>query len=396
MGWFPTTLDSDAQSWRFDIVSLLAVIGGSSIEKHKQAITASTFAGFPRILPAPESLLDTDRPTRLPSVKEVNIIGVYSGTRFTELNFFANVIHKLEELEEFEFRSYDITYGENKKADDVEREGKLEGKSTVTIPLRKLCPLNLVTLISILMTIGLFIWAGMIHDGVALVGLATMSLSTSSACLSAQWYPRLATRPTPVEVDPGDIVMKTRHGAFVVVKCSEDITRELYGGAESCHYVFQGRCHQVLLACSTVLLMASIILFSNCGWTMQIAIGAAYIILNILYWALALLTEPQDTWDMSRFDVKETNRKLTRSYTSALWEAIRETEEIDWVRKGGDLAPATKAWDKWLKEAGVECQKPGSTWDPEAAKNKLMAKRASASSTPVVEHAQPILSESRT
>ncbi|RAL01861.1 uncharacterized protein BO80DRAFT_492875 [Aspergillus ibericus CBS 121593] len=374
MGWFPTTLDSDAQSWRFDIVSLLAVIGGSSIEKHKQAITASPFAGFPRILPAPESLLDTERPTRLPSVKEVKIIGVYSGTRFSELNFFANVIHKLEELKEYEFRSYDITYGKIKKA-DPERDGKPDSKGTVTIPLWKLCPLNLVTLISILMTIGLFIWAGVIHDGVALVGLATMSLSTSSACLSAQWYPRLATRPTKVKVDPGDIVMKTRHGAFVVVKCTEEITRELYGGAESCHYVFQGRSHQVLLACSTVLLMASIILFSNCGWTMQIAIGVAYIILNILYWATALLTEPQDTWDMSRFDVKETNRKITGSYTSALWEAIRETGEVDWVRKGGDLAPVTTAWDKWLKMAGIECQNPESTWDPEQAKDELMAKK---------------------
>ncbi|PWY86508.1 hypothetical protein BO94DRAFT_556971 [Aspergillus sclerotioniger CBS 115572] len=363
MGWFPTTLDSDAQSWRFDIVSLLAVIGGSSIEKHKQAITASTFAGFPRILPAPESLIDTDRPTRLPSVKEVNIIGVYSGTRFTELNFFANVIHKLEELEEFEFRSYEITYG--KKKADVEREGRPDSKNTVTIPLRTLCPLNLVTLISILMTIGLFIWAGMIHDGVALVGLAAMSLSTSSACLSAQWYPRLATRPTKTQVLDGDIVMKTRHGAFVVVKCAEEITRELYGGAESCRYVFQGRAHQVLLACSTVLLMASIILFSNCGWTMQIAVGAAYIILNILYWALALLTEPQDTWDMSRFIVKQTEQKVTSSYTRALWEAIRETRKVEWVWKGEDLAPKTSAWDKWLKQAGVECQKPETDWDPE-------------------------------
>ncbi|OOF94277.1 hypothetical protein ASPCADRAFT_208792 [Aspergillus carbonarius ITEM 5010] len=392
MGWFPTTLDSDAQSWRFDIVSLLAVIGGSSIEKHKQAITASTFAGFPRILPAPESLIDTDRPTRLPSVKEVNIIGVYSGTRFTELNFFANVIHKLEELEEYEFRSYEITYSEKKKA-DVEREGRPDSKNAVTIPLRKLCPLNLVTLISILMTIGLFIWAGMIHDGVALVGLAAMSLSTSSACLSAQWYPRLATRPTKTQVLDGDIVMKTRHGAFVVVKCTEEITRELYGGAESCRYVFQGRAHQVLLACSTVLLMASIILFSNCGWTMQIAVGAAYIILNILYWALALLTEPQDTWDMSRFIVRHMEQKVTSSYTRALWEAIRETKEVEWVRKGEDLAPKTRAWDKWLKEAGVECRKPKTDWDPEAARDRLMAKNSN-SSTPVLEHAQPILSES--
>ncbi|GKZ30848.1 hypothetical protein AbraIFM66950_010486 [Aspergillus brasiliensis] len=415
MGWFPITLDSEAQSWRFDIVSLLAVIGGSSIEKHKQAITASPFAGFPRILPAPESLLDTDRPNRLPSVKEVTIIGVYSGTQFTELNFFANVIHKLEDLEEYEFQSYKIEYREKKdavenaaKADDIERGAKLNGAKQdeqsgnqgreVIVPLKPLCPLNLVTLISILMTIGLFIWAGMIHDGVALVGLAAMSLSTSAACLSAQWYPRLSTRTTTSKVSQGDIVMKTRNGAFIVVQCSEEITRELYGGAESCRYVFKTRGHQALLACSTVLLMAAIILFSNCGWTMQIAIGVAYIVLNILYFALALLMEPGDTWDLSRYKIDQIKRTKTKTYTTALWEAIRETKQIAWVRKG-NLAPSTEAWDEWLRQAKHKCDNPVTEWDPEKARDDLMSgvKYTAESATPMdgQQRAPPQMSASK-
>ncbi|GLA14064.1 hypothetical protein BDQ94DRAFT_145030 [Aspergillus welwitschiae] len=415
MGWFPTTLDSEAQSWRFDIVSLLAVIGGSSIEKHKQAITASPFAGFPRILPAPESLLDTDRPNRLPSVKEVTIIGVYSGTHFTELNFFANVIHKLEDLEEYEFQSYKIGYRKPKdavesaaKADDVERGPKPNGvkqdeqsdnqNREVIVPLKPLCPLNLVTLISILMTIGLFIWAGMIHDGVALVGLAAMSLSTSAACLSAQWYPRLSTRTTKTQVIKGDIVMKTRNGAFIVVQCPEEITRELYGGAESCRYVFKTRGHQALLACSTVLLMAAIILFSNCGWTMQIAVGVAYIILNILYFALALLIEPGDTWDLSRYEIEQAKPKKTGNYTRALWEAIQKTGETGWVRNGG-LAPSTHAWDEWLKEAKHKCDHPETEWDPETARDRLMSqtKSTAESATPMEgqQRAPPQMSASK-
>ncbi|PWY87516.1 hypothetical protein BO70DRAFT_195942 [Aspergillus heteromorphus CBS 117.55] len=390
MGWFPTTLDSDAQSWRFDIVSLLAVIGGSTIEKHLQAITASPFAGFPRLLPAPETLLDTDRPTRLPSIKEVSITGVYSGTRTSELNFFANVIHKLEDVKDFEFRSYTITHAEEEK--DPESTGKPDNlQSEIIIPLQTLCPLNLVTLVSILMTIGLFIWAGMIHDGVALVGLATMSLSTSSACLSAQWYPRLPRRPTNNEVAPGNIVMKTRNGAFVVVECSEEIARELYGGTETCKYVFQGRAHQSLLACSTVLLMASIILFSNCGWTMQIAVGVAYIILNILYWAMALLTEPQDTWDMSRYQVKQDDPIISGSYTAVLWQAIKKTRQIDWVRSG-NLAPQTPAWDDWLLEAKRAYTKNDNSWNPERARDRLMG----VPRTPIVTEPHPQLSENRT
>ena len=367
MAWFPSTLDSGEQRWKFDIVSLLAVIGGSTIEKHKQTITASHLGTVPRLLPAPDTLLDTDRPLRLPSVKDVVVVGVYSGTHTTELNFFANVIHDVESLQPFEFRSYRIKYSNEdveKTEDAVEKE--------VHVPVRTMSALNAVTVLSILMTIGLFIWAGVIHDGVALIGLASMSLSTSAACLSAQWRPKLSKRPPGGKVPPGDVVIKTRGGAFLVVHCQEEITRELYGGMEVCQYVYTGRRHQLLLASSTVLLMASIIFFSNCGRTMQIAVGVAYIILNILYWAMALLTPTQHTWDMRRYKVEETTENpedQPTNYTQVLWYAIRETKEIEWVKKGR-MAPSTKHWDGWLEEAKAHCQ--DSSWDAVAAKDRWM------------------------
>ncbi|KAL5357778.1 hypothetical protein BJX96DRAFT_182319 [Aspergillus floccosus] len=354
MAWFPTTLESGEQSWKFDIVSLLAVIGGSTIEKHKQAITASHLGTLPRLLPAPDTLLDTDRPLRLPSVKDVTVVGVYSGTHTTELNFFANVIHDVESLQPFEFRSYRIKYSN----EDVEKTEDA-AKKEIHVPVRTMSTLNGVTVLSILMTIGLFIWAGVIHDGVALIGLACMSLSTSAACLSGQWRPKLSKRPPGGEVPPGDM---------------EEITRELYGGMEVCQYVYTGRRHQLLLASSTVLLMASIIFFSNCGRTMQIAVGVAYIILNILYWAMALLTPTQHTWDMSRYKVEETTERpedQPTNYTQVLWYAIRETQAIDWVRRGG-MAPSTVHWDGWLDEAKAHCQ--DSSWDSVAAKDRWMSR----------------------
>src|SRR4051812_23325620 len=110
MGWFPLAVNTDKPTWSFDIVGLLAVVGGSSIEKHAQAITASPFGGFPRLLPAPETMLDTDRPARLPAVKDVTVLGVHSGNHFTELNFFAEVIHRIGSLEPFEFQSFKISH----------------------------------------------------------------------------------------------------------------------------------------------------------------------------------------------------------------------------------------------------------------------------------------------
>lgn len=107
MAWFPSDR-SKGDGWKFDIVSLVAVIGESTIERHTQLITASLFGWIPRLIPAPQVLLKTKRPDRLPPVKDVEIHGVYSGTKVTELNFFADVIHRIRELRPYEFRRYTI------------------------------------------------------------------------------------------------------------------------------------------------------------------------------------------------------------------------------------------------------------------------------------------------
>lgn len=377
MAWFPLNVDDSAVVWSFDIVGLLAVVGGSSIEKHAQTITASPLGCVPRLLPAPETMLDTDRPVRLPSVKGVDVVGVHSGNRFNELNFFADVIHGIESLKQYEFQSFRISH----KKKDVEQNGgflrKKASKDEAIIPLHTFCALNLLTMASILMTFALFIWAGVQHNAVALLGLGTMSMSTSTACLSAMWRPKLTIREIKSDkIPPGDIVIRTRSGAFVSVKCTEEVARELYAGTEVCDYVFEGRQHQCLLASSTVLLMAAIIFFSNCGWKMQIAVGLAYIILNLAYWALALLTEPRDIWNIdSRYEVERPDEGATSkysNYTQVLWRAIQETGQIDWVKNAG-MAPSTKNWDGWLDEAKENCRNP--EWDAEAARDRWMAKK---------------------
>ncbi|RAL03862.1 uncharacterized protein BO80DRAFT_487620 [Aspergillus ibericus CBS 121593] len=378
MGWFPVGLEGDENKWRFDIIPLLAVIGSSAIQKHMQAITASPFAIFPRLMPAPESLLDTDRPTRPPSVKDVKIIGVKSGIELDELNFFANLIHNVEDMEKYEFRVYKIRYAMSDSEAGMHLNipsSKLETphphRSTrhrIPIKLRTLCWLNVVTLISILITLGLFIWAGCIHDGTALVGLATMSCSTSVASLSARWYPRLSVRTTSAEVPSGDIIIRTRSGAFILVYGDDNVIRELYEGLEDCEYMYKGKKHHRLLGTSTVLLMASIILLSNCGSEMQIAIGVAYIILNSLYWLLALLVEPRDLWDMSRYEIEFVESRLGGSYTETLWQVINLSGSVEWV-KNGEFVPSTEKWEEWLKEAGEHV---GGEWDAVRRKDELM------------------------
>lgn len=163
MGWFPTKLDSEESKWHFDILILLAVIGSSATQKHMPAITASGFGLFPRLLPAPETLLDTSRLYRLPSTQNVDVVGVHSGTVLTELNYFANLLHKIEDIKPFEFRSYEIDY-------NYDDEEKAE-PSKLRIKTKSF--LNVITILSIFMSVGLLVFAGVIHDGVALVGVGT-------------------------------------------------------------------------------------------------------------------------------------------------------------------------------------------------------------------------------
>ncbi|KAK6823318.1 hypothetical protein RU639_006041 [Aspergillus parasiticus] len=374
MGWFPTKLDSEESKWHFDILILLAVIGSSATQKHLPAITASAFGLFPRLLPAPETLLDTSRLYRLPSAQNVDVVGVHSGTVLTELNYFANLIHKIEDIKPFEFRSCEIEYN---FGDDREKAepGRLRIKTTSF--------LNVITILSILMTVGLLIFAGVIHDGVALVGVGTMALSTSAASLSAWWSPELPKRRVETEMPPADVVIRTRGGGFIVVRANEKVIRELYTGMDSCKYILSDKARQGFLAMSTLLLMTSVIMFSNSTEKMQIAVGAAYFILNILYWGLALLVEPNDVWDTSRYKIdpeKPPKLIVAESYTQVLWLTILETKSIDWVRRA-NIAPKTEAWDKWLQEAGENALK-NEDWPAERRKNEIIGGVSSTASDP--------------
>ena len=421
MTWFPSGRDNSSSGWKFDIVSIVAVIGEYTIERHVQLLTSSRMSYLPRLLPAPQVLLKTERPSRLPPVKGVQVFGVCSGTYVSELNFFADVIHKIEEVKEYEFRKYIIEYSKptdsekqhtmhmhlNPKADDnnthwnnnahpdVER-GHHNTRTRFNLPWRPKEPRNttpaneeeilinnrlqwksiltIVTFVSVLMLIGLFVWAACIHDGVAMIALGTVSLSTSIACLANSWRPTLTPRKNNSKVPPGNVVIRNRAGGFIFVQCREEITRELYTSPDKCKYDFEGEYLRSMLGTSTVLLMASIIFFSNCSWTMQTAIGMAYIILNMMYWIIPFMMKDIDTWDLSRYDIKPVGEpKKLPDYTQALWCAVWETKSIDWI-KSHKIAPPTPAWDEWLRVALEKAREGDEHWDAVQFKNQLMNK----------------------
>lgn len=387
MSWFSTER-AGREGWRLDIVSLLAVIGEGAMESHVQPMTSSWTCILPRIIPAPRVLLKSNRPTRMPEFPAA-IAGVWNGTSVGTLNFFPNIIHPIDELPAFAFRVLEIRHKdkspqvtrrsspEKEMIGNVVENDEMEAQHTVGmrrsestlkhiqrvvtetlfkprphIPTQSLSPLNLLSVISCLLTIGLLILATIMKDGTACLALITISLSSSIVGYASWWSPILKRRPFQGYVPDGDLAIRTREGAFIIVKCNENVARELYTGTEECHYYVGPKLYRILVGFGIFLLMISVVLLGNCDFPMQAAIGGSYMVLNGALWLISLLHKDW-FWDLGLYVVRDVtpsdalhadvtltgiggdrDREKVASFTRTLWYAIRETKEVGWV--GGE------------------------------------------------------------
>ncbi|KAF7596670.1 hypothetical protein BBP40_000592 [Aspergillus hancockii] len=230
------------------------MIDSSATKKHMPAITASTFGLLPPLLPAPATLLGTSRLYRLPFTKDVNIVGIVFGTVFTELNYFAYMIHNVEEVEHYAFRSYNIDLASDEQKAATENAHLHSHRLQVEPCYRSLH-----------------------RPDSWVVGVGC------SASLSTYWSPKLETRAATADVPDGDIINHIRWVALVVVHGKEDVIREFeYPTADDF------RC-----------------IFSSSSQIMQLTIAGANFVLNILYWGSALLVSPKTTWNLDRYHLEQ-------------------------------------------------------------------------------------------
>ncbi|KAM7186021.1 hypothetical protein V8F20_011556 [Naviculisporaceae sp. PSN 640] len=486
LAWFPSGKD-DPKGWRFDVITLLAIIGEGSVAEHAQTISASSLCLLPRIIPAPQALLKPSRPRRLPEVR-ANMAGVYGGVGLDTVGFFANIFHPLEDLKPFAFKVLEIkhkhlieapetlqspgwkklpfgrgrpvkknttsnkksspsggipnspagtgigsevrprpettrlqtstdllrpprprkttTFSQNlpssvalEKGQPLQRRATLAEKVTdmvtnptmansqdrYTVPPRLYSPLHITSLLSSLLTAALITCAVLWRDGTAIIAILLISLASSVVGFASWWRPLLMSRPANNKVPPGDVVIRTREGAFILIKCTEEVARELYSGTEECQYVVSTKYYRVIMGAGMVMLMVSVVLLGNCGWESQAFIGASYIVLNGIYWALGLLPH-RYFWDLSRYECKditpddakkadettsEDPREGTPSFTRTLWYAIRETKHGDWVVRSGAL-PGTEQWKRWMVEAVKAAKRGDRGWKAVGRKNEIM------------------------
>jgi hypothetical protein len=491
------------------VITLLAIIGESSVAGHAQTITASKLCLLPRIIPAPQALLRTARPQRLPEVT-AKMAGVYNGIVLDSVGFFANIMHPLDEFKPFSFKVLEISHTERTKkrkkkkkttgggkdwfdglwartkdlgtvvgeavglrkrrakntqvqedeeatsgvdrnrtatessqrtrhtvhfVDDVEQgqqpppapaslsEPTAQANTTnsppddsqdqesvsdrpltahardmtqtmavdeddddYNVPPRRSSPEHFLSVFSFLLTIAIIALAAYWHDGTAIVAIVGMALASTVICYASWWRPVLMHRNQTNKVPKGDVVIRTREGAFLLVKCTEEVARELYSGTEECEYVVPTQYYRAFMGLGMFLLMVSVVLLGNCGWESQAMIGGSYILLNALYWLMSLLPDKK-FWDLSRYKVKDitpkdalnadkpTNpddpREGIPSFTRTLWYAVRETKKTAWVERSGAM-PGTKQWRKWLDEAIHEAKKGNRAWEAVRRKNEIM------------------------
>ncbi|KAF8462860.1 hypothetical protein BDZ91DRAFT_764985 [Kalaharituber pfeilii] len=337
MKWPP-----DRESIQLDLVGLLTVIG--MMNQHCRRIRHDDplpnyyrLNGMlpSRFLPAPQAFLLPQRLTRLPPRPNITTIGVLSGNRAPTLNYFPELLLDLDSLPRFALREVAITRKPERKDDNISP--------------RLIGPTNILTCLGTAMVIAMLVLAVVEADGMAIIAVCLMSITSTFTGLGAHWTVDLQRRLEKRVVPPGDVLIKTETGGFILVRCDESVARELFFGQDLCSYTFSENSFRLFAGCGTFTLMAAVICLANCSWMLQASIGGCYLLLNALFWIAAVLPRKW-LWDLEMYSIKEKGLWTANSYTVALFNLVRRTGTTKWA-EGTGVAPQTTAWQQWLKEA---------------------------------------------
>lgn len=247
-------------------------------------------------------------------------------------------------------------------------------------------------------SIALLVLSVIWEDGMGLIATGTLSLLSTVIGVGNKWTLKLPTRRNPGGTAPrGDVVIRHPRGSFLIVKCEEDIAREIFFAPETIEYLVSDlKMYRLISLVGSFLLMVGVICLANAKTKTQVSFAAAFLILNATYWLVAALPSRKH-WNTSAFKTRKHKIKLPEhaekeicshtTFTQALWTAIAVTKRTGWVQLG-EAAPKTKVWDEWLREARemVENVKLGGTpkvmtyeipkWDPQGRLNSLLSDKS--------------------
>ncbi|KAH8722420.1 hypothetical protein GQ44DRAFT_686894 [Phaeosphaeriaceae sp. PMI808] len=346
MHWLPANEHGEIKldALQLDIVGFLAILGEGSVLANAQVSTLSKWIFLPRLIPAPQALMRPTRPLVLEPVPG-NVSGIFSGNYRDNINHIGNIVCDANNLAAFSVRVVSI-----------ERIGDQPMKSKTVAPLTAVLFLGF-GISAILLALS--IWQ---KDGMSIVATCLLSLLSSVIGYGNKWTLQLPRRKVKTGPVPrGDVVIRYPKGSFLVVRCDEDVARELYFAPAEIEYLLKhAPAYRILSLVGTVMLMGGVICLANAQIQVQIAWAGAYMLLGAAYWVVAALPGKLH-WDTSCYKVtqeclSDSNMDAkgfpseNSTFTQALWKAIVVTKNTSWVNKS-DACPDTGAWREWLNAA---------------------------------------------
>ena len=309
------------------------------------------------MIPAPQALIRFKRPEELEPIRSGRVVSSVSGNNTQWLNRVASILHSVDKQPDYSVTLVVI------KETDTGFEASKDDSTKRVVRAKAFGPLTILSLLGSAMSIGLIITSAALNDGRSLIATLCISLLSCLIGIGSKWELKLPERRADRRVPRSDVIIKYPNGAFVVVKCSEEIQRRLYWHPEGCDYLVSEQWYRLIALTCTLLLMAGVIFLGNASTALQLAWVAAYVILHAAYWVVAALPARLH-WDLSAFDARTVafrragsiTKTLHPTFTQALWEAIALTRSSAWARDF-DIAPKSGVWDRWLKEAEVAALK---------------------------------------
>ena len=214
-------------------------------------------------------------------------------------------------------------------------------------------PVTLANLFGCFLSIALLVLSLSFGDGMSLIATILLSLTSTLVGLTNKWRFNWERIPK-YEAPAGDVVVRWPNGSFLVLKCNEDVARELFFRPDTVDYSIREPSRYIPISIiGTVALMLSVIALANAKIQLQIAWAGAYILLNIAHWIAAALPRGLN-FDFPGYIIKKESLSYgseSKTFTNALWRAIVFTGRTAWVEQQETL-PQTRAWKEWLSEAG--------------------------------------------
>ncbi|KAL8648809.1 MAG: hypothetical protein Q9226_005837 [Calogaya cf. arnoldii] len=336
---------------QLDIVGFLAILGESSVLVQSQVAALSYFFLLPRLVPAPQALIRTSRPERLaPSTGKV--VGAYSGGFRDRVNHLAHLLHEGNSLPAYSVRCEKVTYTTSTSSD---------------VKARLFGPITWLSILGFFMSVALLGLAIGLNDGFALVAILALSFLSTLVGIGNRWSLKLKKRMADRVVPPSDVVLNYPNGSFLIIKCDEYTARQLYWHPEECDYMVGPTAYRAISLLGTLILMFGVICLGNATLDLQVGFAVSYIILNAAYWVVAALP-PKWNWDLSYYKVDRIpweGSEQMDTFTEALWKAIAITQTAHWVTVGA-IAPVSKGWENWIKDAERVAQQGLTVWDEKA------------------------------